>query len=75
MTRVRIDGVVKRFDETAALGGVSLELPPGQLFTLLGPSGCGKTTLLRIVAGLLPQDAGARRAVPPIRDGRSFEVS
>jgi ABC-type Fe3+/spermidine/putrescine transport system ATPase subunit len=58
MTRVRIDGVVKRFDETAALGGVSLELPPGQLFTLLGPSGCGKTTRLRIVAGLLPQDAG-----------------
>jgi ABC-type Fe3+/spermidine/putrescine transport system ATPase subunit len=59
MTRVRIDGVVKRFGEAAALSGVTLELAPGELFTLLGPSGCGKTTLLRIVAGLLPQDAGS----------------
>ena len=59
MTRVRIDGIVKRFGEASALSGVSLELPPGELFTLLGPSGCGKTTLLRIVAGLLAQDAGS----------------
>ena len=58
MTRVSIDGVVKRFGSTSALDGVTLELPAGGLFTLLGPSGCGKTTLLRIVAGLLPQDAG-----------------
>jgi iron(III) transport system ATP-binding protein len=59
MTAVRIDAVVKRFGETTALDGVSLDLPAGRLFTLLGPSGCGKTTLLRIVAGLLAQDAGA----------------
>jgi ABC-type Fe3+/spermidine/putrescine transport system ATPase subunit len=59
MTRVRVDGIVKRFGEAVALDQVSLELPPGQLFTLLGPSGCGKTTLLRVVAGLLAQDAGS----------------
>jgi ABC-type Fe3+/spermidine/putrescine transport system ATPase subunit len=59
MTRVRIDGIVKRFGEASALSDVSLELRPGELYTLLGPSGCGKTTLLRIVAGLLPQDAGS----------------
>jgi iron(III) transport system ATP-binding protein len=74
MTRVRIDGVVKRFGDAPALSGVSLELPPGGLYTLLGPSGCGKTTLLRIVAGLLPQDAGSVAfdgvpidSVPPYR--------
>ena len=74
MTRVRIDGIVKRFGEASALSGVSLELPPGELFTLLGPSGCGKTTLLRIVAGLLAQDAGSVAfdgvpvdSVPPYR--------
>jgi iron(III) transport system ATP-binding protein len=74
MTRVRIDGIVKRFGDAVALSGVSLELPPGELFTLLGPSGCGKTTLLRIVAGLLLQDAGsvafdgvAVDSVPPYR--------
>jgi len=36
----------------AALAGVSLSLPKGDIGVLLGPSGCGKTTLLRAVAGL-----------------------
>src|SRR5512137_1104867 len=59
MTRVRVQEVVKRFGDTAAIDGVSLDVRPGELFTLVGPSGCGKTTLLRIVAGLLDQDAGS----------------
>ena len=41
-----------------ALRDVSIAFPPGQLSTLLGPSGCGKTTLLKIIAGLIPHDAG-----------------
>jgi ABC-type Fe3+/spermidine/putrescine transport system ATPase subunit len=72
MTEVRIDGVVKRFGDTTALSSVSLTVAAGELYTLLGPSGCGKTTLLRVVAGLLGQDAGTVRfdgapvdAVPP----------
>ncbi|OGB93633.1 MAG: hypothetical protein A2Z31_06070 [candidate division NC10 bacterium RBG_16_65_8] len=59
MTRVRVQEVVKRFGDTAAIDGVSLDVRPGELFTLVGPSGCGKTTLLRIVAGLLEQDSGS----------------
>lgn len=59
MTRVRVDGIVKRFGETPAIDGISLDVRPGELFSLVGPSGCGKTTLLRIVAGLLEQDAGS----------------
>ena len=58
MTRVRVEGIVKRFGDTPAINGVSLEVQAGELFTLVGPSGCGKTTLLRILAGLLDQDAG-----------------
>jgi len=59
MTRVRVGQIVKRFGDTLAIDGVSLEVRPGELFTLVGPSGCGKTTLLRIVAGLLEQDVGS----------------
>ncbi|MBI2001036.1 MAG: ABC transporter ATP-binding protein [candidate division NC10 bacterium] len=53
MTAVRLEAIVKRFGETVALDGVSLEVRPRELFTLVGPSGCGKTALLRIVAGRL----------------------
>ena len=59
MTRIRIEQIVKRFGETLAIDDVTLEVRPGELFTLVGPSGCGKTTLLRIIAGLLEQDAGS----------------
>ncbi len=53
-----IERVTKRYGPVTALDGVSLEVGPGEFFTLLGPSGCGKTTLLRCVAGFLRPDAG-----------------
>lgn len=49
---LKLQGLVKRFGPVAAVDGVDLELPAGQLISFLGPSGCGKTTLLRMVAGL-----------------------
>lgn len=42
----------------AVLDGVSVEVPPGQVLTVVGPSGCGKSTLLRTLAGLLPPLSG-----------------
>jgi len=55
------DGLRKSFGDKTVLGGVSVSLDKGELLSLLGPSGCGKSTLLRIVAGLLPKDAGEVR--------------
>src|SRR5215211_4164810 len=49
---LRLEGLVKRFDDVTAVAGVDLQLPPGKLISFLGPSGCGKTTLLRMIAGL-----------------------
>ncbi len=58
MISVRVEKVSKRFGQTPALQGVSLEIEPGELFFLLGPSGCGKTTLLRSIAGFYVPEEG-----------------
>ena len=58
---VSLAGIVKRHGAVTALGGIDLEVQPGEFFSLLGPSGSGKTTTLRILAGLEQADAGTVR--------------
>jgi len=55
---IEVQGIRKAFGPFAALDGISLDFPTGELIALLGPSGCGKTTLLRIIAGLEHADQG-----------------
>ncbi len=56
---VRLESVVKRFDDVVAVDGISLEIPSGSFFALLGPSGCGKTTTLRMIGGFEQPTEGA----------------
>ncbi|HXN01171.1 MAG TPA: ABC transporter ATP-binding protein [Candidatus Dormibacteraeota bacterium] len=44
--------------ETVALRGTDLELPRGQMTSLVGPSGSGKSTMLSLLAGLSLPSAG-----------------
>jgi putative spermidine/putrescine transport system ATP-binding protein len=48
---VALRGLRKDFGAITAVGGVDLDVPPGEFFTMLGPSGSGKTTVLRLIAG------------------------
>lgn len=49
----------KRFGHRAALAGLAMTVPPGQVVGLLGPNGSGKTTAMRTVFGVVRPDAGA----------------
>ena len=74
MHHARTLDVTRRYGDVVALGGVSLDVPAGQLLGLLGPNGAGKSTLLHLLAGLRrptsgtvelfggdPRDAASRR--------------
>jgi NitT/TauT family transport system ATP-binding protein len=43
---------------TPVVGDLSFVLGKGEIVSIVGPSGCGKTTLLNLVCGLIPSDAG-----------------
>lgn len=55
---IRVQGLTCRFGTLEAVRDLSFEVRPGELFGLVGPDGAGKTTLLRMLAGVLPPDAG-----------------
>jgi ABC-type multidrug transport system ATPase subunit len=51
---IRKDG-----EEIPLVDRASIRVPKGHFMAIVGPSGCGKTTLLKTIAGLNPESAGA----------------
>lgn len=58
MSAISVSGLMKSFGRTRALNGLDLEVASGEVHGFLGPNGAGKTTTIRILLGLLRQDAG-----------------
>jgi len=55
---IRLIDLAKHYGDVRAVDGVSLDVAPGEFFTMLGPSGSGKTTTLRLIAGFELPDQG-----------------
>jgi len=59
---IEVEGVTKVYGSgVRAVDGVSLAVPPGQVFGLLGPNGAGKTTTIKMMAGLVTPTEGRLR--------------
>lgn len=54
-----INNVVKRFDDTTILDGISFSVKKSEVIVIVGPSGCGKSTLLRCINALEPIQEGS----------------
>lgn len=55
---VRFKNVVKKIGRKTIIEGLTLDVPPGQVFGFLGPNGSGKTTTIRMMTGLMAPSSG-----------------
>ena len=58
MAAIKVEDLVKRFDDVTAVDGISFEVKGGELFGLLGPNGAGKTTTINILSTLIRLTSG-----------------
>lgn len=56
---LRSDNVTLGYEETTIVRDLSLDVPEGQITTIIGPNGCGKSTLLRALSRLLKPGSGS----------------
>src|SRR5262245_42616569 len=57
-TVIEVAGLVKRYGELAAVGGIDFAVEAGEIFGFLGPNGAGKSTTIKILATLLRPTSG-----------------
>ncbi len=55
---LKLENIVAKYGKVEALKGISLEVRPGELVTLIGSNGAGKSTTIKIISGLLKPESG-----------------
>jgi len=58
MSILRLENVVKTYENHVAVNDVSFEMPEDCIFGMLGPNGAGKTSLIRIITTITRADSG-----------------
>ncbi|MGH8710854.1 MAG: LPS export ABC transporter ATP-binding protein [Burkholderiales bacterium] len=59
MSKLKAQGLKKRYKSRTVVRDVSLEVSDGEVIGLLGPNGAGKTTCFYMMVGLVPLDGGS----------------
>ena len=55
---LKVTNIKKAYGAIQAVGGVSFEVRPGEIFGVIGPNGSGKTTLFNSMLGQITPDEG-----------------
>jgi lipooligosaccharide transport system ATP-binding protein len=71
---IRLRGVVKRYGEITAVGGLDLDVPVGTCVGLLGPNGAGKSTTMRLLTAQSIADEGELEVLGYKLPGESKEA-
>ena len=58
MQAIKTTDLVKRYGQLTAVDRLNLEIPQGELFSLLGVNGAGKTTTIKMLTGLTAPTEG-----------------
>jgi ABC-2 type transport system ATP-binding protein len=69
-------GITRRFGQTLAVNGLSLEVLGGEVFGFLGHNGAGKTTTVRLLNGVLSPSGGSAKVLglSPWQDGPTLRA-
>ncbi len=74
---ITIRGLSKTFNGAVVYDKFDLDIPRGKFVSVFGPNGCGKSTLINMIAGLIPVDAGeilfAGKTLSQIKFGYVFQ--
>jgi ABC-type sugar transport system ATPase subunit len=67
---LQAEGISKRYGAVVALDGASLSIPAGKVTALVGDNGAGKSTFVKVLSGVIRQDAGILKV-----DGRIVQIA
>ncbi|HHY42208.1 MAG TPA: ABC transporter ATP-binding protein [Thermoanaerobacterales bacterium] len=55
---LKLENVITHYGNIQALKGISIEVKPGEIVTIIGANGAGKTTTLKTICGLVAPTSG-----------------